>query len=415
MSAGEQADEAWHKRRLELEHLLRRAVAEHSWDEAVSFARELATPRDLAPDAQTWALRLAAASRWGSVGLGAVPSLDAMLPFGVPFGRRILAVAEPSACKTALAVTLALYWASQGVVVGYLPADEGGEDISARFLQAMGANRAALYGPNAEAEALRAADTLSAYTRGNLLVCEPHTPLETAGDLVSVRAADAGAVLVIDSLHEVALHGIEDLGGHDEFAAARARVRALRQLPPNVLTFATVEANRDSFRDANSSGKRKIAAGAGTRKLEYAAHVQLHLSVDDAATQTVALRCTKNRFGPRHRDDDPGIGLVQDRNRSTVAELQAPLPSQADRDKAAKRELAAKLLDVFVTALRAGEGWLTKDVAAARLGGRRADAMGAIDQLLAERRLTASAEVNSTTGRKVTGYRLVAAAVREAG
>lgn len=206
------------------------------------------------------------------------PTLDDACRGGLPVPWRIVVVGAPSAGKTALVMVVVRQFAQSGVVCGVLGVDEESDKLAVRAAQMLGFSVEQC--EQRDAAALR--DMVVAATGVDMRFYPPSTSIEAAAADVAARAADLGkhGVLAIDSIQTARCQRSlkEPALGAREIVEANMRAMTLVSREYRLLTVATSEANRGSYRtDDSAQVGDEIAAGKESGAIEYAAQTLLVL------------------------------------------------------------------------------------------------------------------------------------------
>lgn len=277
-----------------------------------------------------------------------IEALDRLCRGGLPVPWRVVLVGAPSAGKTGLGVILADHLAriagAAGLCVGILAVDEDPEDLAVRFAQLAGFSVA-------EAEQRRpdTLDRLATALRGLRvrLYDGRHSIESAAADLADwCEAEQSRGMLMVDSLQ--AAHSDAGPPAATDRELVTANVRAIRDAGSRhrLLTVATSEANRVSYRDpdATQSRGRDMASGAESRAIEFSAQTLLMLRTPEGHDDVISVSMPKNR-----RADRGTFWLRLDRETHTVAECANPTadPRDAIDERRATRQAERSLRDAL--------------------------------------------------------------------
>jgi KaiC/GvpD/RAD55 family RecA-like ATPase len=272
-----------------------------------------------------------------------LPTLDAATRGGIPMARFVSIVGAPGASKTNLSTWLGDGWERAGCGVLYVAADESRESIVTRLGQLDGFDRDLLEGldpgrrnafqRNARSRALKVIDPFA--DKIMLEQCE--------AELVDL-AAGRPRVMIVDSLQRVPSSGAA------AYESRREQLEYLVELLDQVAKRGTLvivisEMSRAGYR----TGKRDmdisaLAAGAETRAIEYASHLQIGLKPVRGERGIIDLEVAKNRLGP----DKPEIRLSLDFVSLGFREIEKPLDEEADRERTKANTLRARVLAACV-------------------------------------------------------------------
>lgn len=272
-----------------------------------------------------------------------LPTLDNATRGGIPMGRFVSIVGAPGASKTNLSTWLCDGWERAGCGVLYVAADESRESIVTRIGQLDGFDRDLLEGldpgrrnafqRNARSRALKVVDPF-----GDKILLE-----QCEAELVDL-AAGRPRVMIVDSLQRVPSSGAA------AFETRREQLEYLVELLDQVAKRGTLvivisEMSRAGYR----TGKRDtdisaLAAGAETRAIEYASHLQIGLKPVRGERGIIDLEVAKNRLGP----DKPEIRLTLDFANLGFREIEKPADDEADRERSKSNSLRARVLATCV-------------------------------------------------------------------
>lgn len=233
------------------------------------------------------------------VSTGIAP-LDELCQGGFPLPWRVMVVGAPSAGKTFVQTIIANHYARAAqharLCVGILAVDEDPDDVTIRLAQ--------LAGFTIDQAEQRDPAVLSAMYEAlkplRLHIYDGSYTIEAAANDLAARAASEGrsAALFVDSLQTVSSGASKDANGPRE--QVDANVRAMRWAAEHhkMLVFATVEANRASYRDDDAAERTNdMAAGAESRSIEFAAQTQIMLRTPKGFPDVISCRVSKNRRG----------------------------------------------------------------------------------------------------------------------
>jgi KaiC/GvpD/RAD55 family RecA-like ATPase len=272
-----------------------------------------------------------------------LPTLDEATRGGIPMGRFVSVIGAPGASKTNLSTWLCDRWERAGCGVLYVAADESRESIVTRIGQLDGHDRDLLEGVdpgrrnafarNARGRAMKVIDPFA--DRITLEQCE--------AELVHL-AAGRPRVLIVDSLQRVPASGAA------AFETKREQLEYCVELLDSVAKRGTLvivisEMSRAGYR----TGKRDtdisaLAAGAETRAIEYASHLQIGLKPVRSERGIIDLEVAKNRLGP----DKPEIRLSLDFASLAFREVPRPADDDADRERVKSSTLRTRVLTACV-------------------------------------------------------------------
>lgn len=272
-----------------------------------------------------------------------LPTLDEATRGGIPMGRFISVIGAPGASKTNLSTWLCDSWERAGCGVLYVAADESRESIVTRIGQLDGHDRELLEGVdpgrrnafarNARGRALKVIDPF-----GDRIMLE-----QCEAELVHLSAGRP-RVLIVDSLQRVPASGAA------AFETKREQLEYIVELLDQIakrgtLVIAISEMSRAGYR----TGKRDtdisaLAAGAETRAIEYASHLQIGLKPVRSERGIIDLEVAKNRLGP----DKPEIRLSLDFASLAFREVPRPADDDADRERVKSSALRTRVLTACV-------------------------------------------------------------------
>jgi KaiC/GvpD/RAD55 family RecA-like ATPase len=248
-----------------------------------------------------------------------LPSLDEYTNGGIVYGSRVYLMGAPDAGKTALLIQLAHQYASEGICVGLLAVDEEPGDVVTRFAQREGWERSDCEVREARtlehmAEEL---DKLPIRFYG-----DEHT-IESAAEDLATWAATLGkrAFFGIDSIQTVTSEAGVDADGPREFVTAN--VRAVRTVTTRhrLLTVATSEMGRGSYRNQQQALQQDdMAAGKESGAIEYSARVLLALRTVKGQPGLVNCKVVKNKLGQSQVEFHMNI----DKRRQLLTECSGP-------------------------------------------------------------------------------------------
>jgi replicative DNA helicase len=248
-----------------------------------------------------------------------LPRIDEMTGGGPPFGSRCYLVGAPDAGKTALAVQIADRFLARDILVGFLAIDEEPGDILMRFLQRRGFAR---WQCEQRDKAILESMAATIADAGLTVYGEEHTIQSAARDLAA-RARKEGkrAALFIDSVQTARCEKEpEDASMH---VAVTARVRAIRAVTTanRFVTYVTSEMGRAYYRTLDGAERiSDMAAAKESGAIEYSARFMVSLRSVPRESDLVEVRITKNKFGPRTREEESGIHLRLDRASQELTE-----------------------------------------------------------------------------------------------
>jgi replicative DNA helicase len=248
-----------------------------------------------------------------------IATLDKLTGGGLARGTRCYIVGAPDAGKTALLVQLADTYITQGLIVGILAVDAEPGDVLERFLQRRG-------WPRWQCERREAGDMAAMRQQVEelgLLMFDNTWNIEAAAKELASVAHQLGrsAMLGVDSVQTVHCALEEQTGSRYE--AVTARVQALRAVADlyRLIVVATSEMSRSAYRSSDPRNQlNDLASAKESGAIEYSARVLLALRSVEGESDVVELRIAKNKHGPSHRHNEPGIHLRLNRDRQVLTE-----------------------------------------------------------------------------------------------
>jgi replicative DNA helicase len=268
-----------------------------------------------------------------------IRSIDDLTGGGPPFGARCYVLGAPDGGKTAFVVHVADHFLSQGILVGILAVDEEPGDVLMRFLQRRGFPRQAC--EQRDKRVLKEmARTLA--DAGLVFYGEEHT-IESAAKDLAVRAKRQGrrAALFIDSVQTA--RSDREIEGASMHVAVTARVRAIRKVTAEYgfITYVTSEMGRAFYRAIDSADRGSdMAAAKESGSIEYSARFMVSMRSVVGESDLAEVRITKNKFGSRTRDGEPGIFLRLNRAEQKFtedSEFAAQATADPDEQRAVDR------------------------------------------------------------------------------
>jgi hypothetical protein len=268
-------------------------------------------------------------------------SFDKKIGGGLIVGLLTIPMGPPGAGKTTVAIQFGRAAHAAGAHVFMLCADEDGNEPSSQKLgQQIGLDDKKLEAGDEE-ETRR----LDEWADGRFTFAPPETTLEEFYDLVHVADTNgAPKVAIVDNLQRVEYEPPPRKGRNGNGAAREqpenqrlagvvnySRRRA-RRIPAQVVLIS--EFNRGGYASKNpKEWTDDLAAGAGTRAIEYRSDLVLTLrEIRDRKAST--LRVSRNRPG---RGEKPRYVLTHDAVRALYTVEDAPTVLE-ERDRAADRE-----------------------------------------------------------------------------
>lgn len=302
---------------------------------------------------------------------------------GLPLGKRVSVLGAPSAGKTTWCVQMAVTLARSGALVVYIAGDEGRESILTRIGQQFGHDREALEKgfDSAKMGLARELETLP------LVILDPDndpdvTITNAAAYMVATRG-DRPAVLFVDSLQTMAAaipSGATPNPKANVDAILGEVKRAARA--DKISVFVLCEMNRGSYRaQSGPQATNDMAAGKESGGIEYGVDAQFVLRAPEKGTKAVKVTVPKSRMGKIEE-----FSMEQDYRFATFAVVAEAEPDNDTADVGATfRELVEQTFSAILESPRS-----SKTVIAMKLGKRKGDVGGAVDELVRTKRVIAT-------------------------
>ena len=342
------------------------------------IARELnATSSQAANDTTT--VRLTPAQRALRVGgrdivrlSTGLPTLDGATRGGLLLRKVVGVGGAPGAGKTALAVQMAHGWATAGIHVAFLAADEDADAILIRFGQLAGLSRDALENGDADTRA-----KLAAWCESVPLMLVDGDDAGSTVEEVSKELVEGAkgkpSALVVDSLQTVRTKELPPKGA-DLRAKVNIVVRTLKHAAKvdGHLVVTTSEIARSAYRNKDQAeNANPLAAFKESGDIEYGMGLAFVLTSRQGSSDLVDATVVKNRLG----QGKPAFLLRLDHTRAGVAEANASTIETADPLFLIKQEIK--------DALEAHCGSpISKTTIYEKIGGRKAAVLKAVAELL---------------------------------
>lgn len=278
-------------------------------------------------------------ARWQTEGpLVRVPTgiraLDEACRGGLPIPWRTIAVGAPAAGKTFLSMIIARFMSAH-LCVGVLGVDEEPDDLTVRLLQMHGFSVAQAE----QRDPVQLQEIATALSGCHIRLYDASWTIESSAADVAAWAKSEGrsAVWVGDSIQAIR----SDAGAMAKTSRelVEANVGAMRYVSTRyrLLTIATCEANRQSYREADAADTTNdLAAGAESRAIEFGAQTQLMLRTPKGEPDVIHVRIAKNR-----RAHVGEFWLRLDRDGHTITECGNPaedphVAAAAEEERGAK-------------------------------------------------------------------------------
>lgn len=247
-----------------------------------------------------------------------IEGLDTMTNGGPPLGSRVYVVGAPDAGKTMLVCALVDRMLATGLIeaAGILAIDEDPEGVVTRLLQRRGVTRDEC--ESREPGVLQRAEDLLRTLP--LRIYDSTWTIERAAvDLANGTGGTAARqrgrrVLVIDSIQTARSSSEPD--DSTGYTMVTARVQAIREAASRygLLVIATSEMSRAAYRSKNREEQiDDMASAKESGAIEYSAQLLLSCRPVAGVPDTMELRVAKNKYGPRHGGDMPGVFLRLDK------------------------------------------------------------------------------------------------------
>lgn len=303
-----------------------------------------------------------------------IPSLDTACRGGFPLGRLAIFAAPPGAGKTTHVGQLGFDWALEGHHVAVLAADEGADAIATRWAQALEYSRDDLDAGNEFACRHSGSKIAARASRLFLFDAEQDgATIDSASMFLTEQTDNAPSVLIVDSIQVARAEGTD--AARDQRHRAEIVIAALKRARGRgQLVLATSELSRSAYKsNRKDDGVNLLAAAKESGAIEYAADLLMVMQPVADEIGLVDCELVKCRFGRK-----ASFRLRQDFDRATFSEVERtePLPAESaseaiDRGKGRVRMTLAQHHD-----LRSASS------VAARAGGRKADTLDAIRELV---------------------------------
>jgi KaiC/GvpD/RAD55 family RecA-like ATPase len=257
------------------------------------------------------------------------PTFDAACRGGLPMQRVIVVGGAPGAAKTTTAAQWALRWATQGVPVAFLAADEEAGGILVRWGQACGLTLDDLEEGSDATKAKLAAeldglplDLVDSEDADDAITIE-----RVSTELAAKRGTGHASVLIVDSIQMAKAIGTESIDSPRERidAVVKALKRAAKR--DGHLVIVTSELARGAYRDNNEINP--LAAFKESGSIEYGVGTALVLRTVDGEPSLIDVAIPKNRIG-RSADAKRPFRMRLDFAHATLTEVDLPAQSRTD-------------------------------------------------------------------------------------
>jgi KaiC/GvpD/RAD55 family RecA-like ATPase len=313
-------------------------------------------------------------------------TFDAACRGGLPMQRVVVVGGAPGAAKTTTVAQWALRWATQGVPVAFLAADEEAGGILVRWGQACGLSLDDLEAGSAatKAKLTHELDALSLDLVDSEDASESITIERVSTELAAKRGAGHSSVLIVDSIQMAKAIGTESIDSPRERidAVVKALKRAAKR--DGHLVIVTSELARAAYRGDNEINP--LAAFKESGSIEYGVGTALVLRTVDGEPSLIDVSIPKNRIG-RSADAKRPFRMRLDFARATLTEV--ALPAEARTDPAGR----AEALEEAVYRVTDASALYSKDAVYAALkdegsAPRKATVTSLLSAMLDDRRLS---------------------------
>jgi hypothetical protein len=243
--------------------------------------------------------------------------LDEYTRGGPTYGSTTFVVGAPDAAKTLLLWTIAVRYASAGVLVGFLAIDDEPDDLLSRLCQSHGFTRQ-------QYETEDSAGITRMRTKVGHLPLLIYDARWTVDSSIRNLAAGRSArtAFFADSLQTVRCDGWSSEHGAPRMVSDAASAIRAAAVEHRMLTFATSESNR-TWTGERRRGQPTSAMGAGaeSRAIEFRARTMLSLMTCPDHPNLLEVGIPKNKLG---MSAEPAFWLRIDRERQGLFDAEAP-------------------------------------------------------------------------------------------
>lgn len=278
-------------------------------------------------------------------------TLDEACGGGLLVPRRVIFIGAPGSGKTAVVMTCGRRYAVDGhYYIGVHAIDEDDDDLTVRLAQMAGYTVAQCEGraPELLEEIATALEALPVTFYDGAWTVE-----EATAD-VARRAQEAKAipVYIVDSVQTVRSEGSLEAKSSREVVEANVRAIRYATTAHKLLTLATSEANRNSYRSEDAAEQTNdMAAGAESRVIEFSAQTLVMLRTPKGHADHVHATVPKNRRGRSQFE----FYLRLERDRHELSECADPTadPEQVQHAQAQQRAKNRRGVEADAVALAA--------------------------------------------------------------